>query len=471
MQRFLNASIKGILRDMIHQYKMNGYNIVIDGNSGSVHSVDDLAYDVISIYKNNTKDNIVGELLPKYASKGISARDIEEVTGDVDKLKEEGLLFSEDPFENIATDIKIKQSKLKALCLHVAHGCNMNCEYCFAGKGEYNNKSGLMSAETAKAAIDFLVKNSNGRKNLEVDLFGGEPLLNWDVCKKTVEYGRSLEKKYNKKFNFTLTTNGLLIDEDVINFSNMEMGNVVLSMDGRKSVHNRMRHTNNGKDSYEEIMSKFKELVQGRNDKQYYMRGTYTAYNRDFASDVIYMADMGFKETSIEPVVCDKDAAYALHEEDLPKLFSEYERLAVEMLKRKKDGRAFNFYHYSIDLTGGPCVYKRISGCGVGTEYLAVTPTGDIYPCHQFVGDDDFKMGDVYQGIQDQKITQFFSNNNIYTRDKCRDCFAKMYCAGGCAANNYHANGDINKVYEFGCELHRKRIECAIMMKVAEAVS
>lgn len=452
---------------MIHQYKMNGYNIVIDGNSGSVHSVDDLAYDVISMYETKKKEEIVEELIEKYSNEGISSKDIEELISDIDQLVEEGMLFSEDPYEIIAKELKNRQSKLKALCLHVAHGCNMDCEYCFAGKGEYNNKAGLMSLETAKAAIDFLIKNSEGRKNLEVDLFGGEPLLNWEVCKKTVEYARSLEGKHKKKFNFTLTTNGLLIDDDVIKFSNEEMGNVVLSMDGRKDIHNRMRHIKKGGDSYEEVIEKFKKFVNARSDKQYYMRGTYTAYNKDFAYDVIHMADMGFNETSIEPVVCDKSEAYALNEDDLPKLYSEYEKLALEMLERKKMGKPFNFYHYSINLNGGPCIYKRVSGCGVGTEYLAVTPTGDIYPCHQFVGDDDFKLGDVYNGITEPKVTKFFENNNIYTRDKCRDCFAKLYCAGGCAANNYHSNQDINKVYEFGCKLQRKRIECAIMMKVA----
>lgn len=456
---------------MIHQYKMNGYNIIIDGNSGSVHSVDDLAYDLISIYEKNSKENkenIIEELLSKYESDKISKNDIRGVIDEVEALTRDGLLFSKDPFEGLAKDLKKKQSKLKALCLHVAHGCNMDCEYCFAGKGEYNNKSGLMSLETGKKALDFLVENSEGRKNLEVDLFGGEPLLNWEVCKEIVRYGRSLEKKHNKKFNFTLTTNGVLIDDDVIDFANREMSNVVLSMDGRKSVHNKMRHIKKGGDSYEEIIDKFKNLVEKRKDKQYYIRGTYTAYNKDFASDVIHMADLGFKETSIEPVVSAESANYALSKDDLPKLFDEYEKLAKIMLERKKEGKPFNFYHYSIDLTGGPCIYKRISGCGVGTEYLAVIPNGDIYPCHQFASDDDFKMGSVYTGLIDGKLGDFFEKNNIYTRDKCKDCFAKLYCAGGCAANNFHSNGDINKVYEFGCELQRKRIECAIMMKVAE---
>lgn len=453
---------------MIHQYKMNGYNIVIDGNSGSVHSVDELAYDVISMFLDNDKETIISTLLEKYSEDEITVEDIEEVLSDIRELKENNLLYSEDPYEEIAGQLKVKQSKLKALCLHVAHGCNMDCEYCFAGKGEYNNKSGLMPLEIGKRALDFLVENSDGRKNLEVDLFGGEPLLNWEVCKKVVEYGRELEKKHNKKFNFTLTTNGILIDDDVIEFSNREMGNVVLSMDGRREVHDRMRHVKSGGGSYDKIIDNFKRLVEGREGKQYYMRGTYTAYNKDFASDVIHMADMGFKETSIEPVVGDPDVPYALKEEHLEELYDQYEKLALEMLKREKEGDSFSFYHYTIDLTGGPCVYKRVSGCGVGTEYLAVTPTGDLYPCHQFVGDDDFKIGDVYSGITNPKILKFFDKNNVYTRDKCKDCFARMYCAGGCAANNYHANGDINKVFGFGCELHRKRVECAIMMKVAE---
>lgn len=454
---------------MIHQYKLNGYNIVMDANSGSVHSVDDVAYDIIEMYEANDKATITKTILDRYASEGITEADVEETFADIEELKKEGLLFSIDPFEEMAGDLKVKQSVLKAICLHVAHGCNMDCEYCFAGKGEYSGKSGIMSLEVGKQALDFLVANSGTRKHLEVDFFGGEPLLNWDVCKELVMYGRELEKKHNKIFNFTLTTNGVLIDDDVIDFSNKEMGNVVLSMDGRRATHDRMRKNKTGDGTYDSIMDKFKKLVDARGTKEYYMRGTYTAYNKDFAADVISMADLGFKETSIEPVVSDPNVPYALHEEDLPQLFEEYEKLALEMLDRKKRGEGFNFYHYTVDLTGGPCIYKRVSGCGVGTEYVAVTPTGDLYPCHQFVGDDDMKIGTIYDGITEQHIIDIFrGNNNMYTRDKCKDCWAKLYCAGGCAANNYHSNGDINKVYTFGCELHKKRIECAVMMKVAE---
>lgn len=453
---------------MIHQYKLNGYNIVIDVNSGSVHSVDDVAYDIIALVDQSVpRTEISDRIMAKYPD--VTEEDVAETLEDIDHLTEEKLLFSEDPFEEVAGTLKMKQSVLKAICLHVAHGCNMDCRYCFAGKGDYNNKKGIMSLEVGKRALDFLVENSGSRKHLEVDFFGGEPLLNWDVCKELVRYGRELEKTHDKIFNFTLTTNGVLIDDDVIDFTNREMGNVVLSLDGRRSTHDRMRHSKDGQGTYDMIVENFKRLAKARGDRQYYVRGTYTAYNKDFAADVIHMADLGLTETSIEPVVSDPDVDYALHEEDLPQLFNEYEKLAVEMLKREKEGDPFTFYHYTVDLEGGPCIYKRVAGCGVGTEYLAVTPTGDLYPCHQFVGDDDFKVGDIWNGITETQIIDEFRNrNNVYTKDECRKCFARLYCSGGCCANNYHSNGDINKVYRFGCELHRKRIECAIMMKVAE---
>ena len=453
---------------MIHQYKLNGYNIVMDVASGSVHSVDDVAYDIIEMKDRGwTDDDITKAITGKYPE--VTPGDVEETLEDIRQLTKDQLLFSEDPFEGVAGELKMKQSVLKAICLHVAHGCNMDCEYCFAGKGDYNNKKGIMSLEVGKRALDFLVENSGNRKHLEVDFFGGEPLLNWDVCKELVKYGRELEKTHNKIFNFTLTTNGVLIDDDVIDFSNKEMGNVVLSLDGREKNHDRMRHAKDGSGTYDRIIGNFQKLAAARGQKQYYVRGTYTAYNKDFAADVIQMADLGFKETSIEPVVSDPDVPYALHKEDIPQLCKEYEKLAVEMLKREKEGNPFNFYHYTVDLTGGPCIYKRVAGCGVGTEYLAVTPTGDLYPCHQFVGDDEFKVGDIWNGITETEIIdQFRNRNNLYTRDKCRNCFARLYCSGGCCANNYHSNGDINQVYDFGCELHRKRIECAIMMKVAE---
>ena len=453
---------------MIHQYKLNGYNIVMDVNSGAVHSVDEVAYDIIALYdKGVPREEIIDEIKAKYGS--VADSDVDETIADIEELKAEKLLFSDDPFEEIAGDLKAKQSVLKAICLHVAHGCNMDCKYCFAGKGEYSGKAGIMSLEVGKQALDFMVENSGSRKNLEVDFFGGEPLLNWDVCKELVAYGRELEKTHNKHFNFTLTTNGVLIDDDVIEFADRECSNVVLSMDGRRKTHDFMRTSKDGKGTYDKIIEKFKSLAEDRGQKQYYMRGTYTAHNKDFAEDVLAMADLGFKETSIEPVVSDPSTDYALHEEDLDILKAQYEKLAIEMLEREKRGEGFNFYHYTVDLTGGPCIYKRVSGCGVGTEYLAVTPSGDLYPCHQFVGDDDYKVGNVYDGIEKQEIIDGFRyNNNLYTRDKCRGCFAKLYCSGGCAANNLHTNGDINKVYDFGCELHKKRIECALMLKVAE---
>ena len=472
---------------MIHQYKLNGYCIVVDANSASVHTVDDAAYDMISILDEGLRSGadaagifsdvkIRSDAVSKVVSThNIAVDDAEEIFDDLAELYSEGLLWSDDPYEEAAGELKIKQSVLKAICLHVAHGCNMDCEYCFAGKGEYSGKSGIMSLETGKRALDYLVENSGSRRHLEVDFFGGEPLINWEVCKELVKYGRELEKKYDKVFNFTLTTNGVLIDDDVIDFTNKEMGNVVLSMDGRRETHDRMRHSKSGGGTYDSIMDNFRALVRSRTDeneerrsREYYMRGTYTAYNKDFSRDVLAMADLGFSETSIEPVVSDPAAPYALHEDDLPQLFSEYERLALEMLRREKAGERFNFYHYTVDLTGGPCIYKRVSGCGVATEYLAVTPSGDLYPCHQFVGDDDMIIGNIYEGITHPETVNIFrGNNNLYTRDECRGCWAKLYCAGGCAANNYHSNGDINKVYRFGCELQRKRIECALMLAAA----
>lgn len=472
---------------MIHQYKLNGYNIVVDANSASVHSVDDAAYDMIAFLDGRiASDNEARAVLCDEqirndaaaeisAAHGISGSEAAEIIDDLKELEEEGLLWYVDPFEQAADEIKIKQSVLKAICLHVAHGCNMDCEYCFAGKGDYSGKSGIMDLETGKRALDYLVEHSGSRKHLEVDFFGGEPLINWDVCKELVRYGRKLEKQHNKIFNFTLTTNGVLIDEDVIDFTDREMGNVVLSMDGRRETHDRMRHNKSGGGTYDNIIDNFRALVRSRTEEgadrrsaEYYMRGTYTAYNKDFSRDVIAMADLGFRETSIEPVVSDPDVPYALHEEDLPVLYEEYEKLALEMLERERRGEGFNFYHYTVDLTGGPCIYKRVAGCGVATEYLAVTPSGDLYPCHQFVGDDEMILGNIYEGITHPETLGIFTGgNNLYTRDDCRNCWAKLYCAGGCAANNYHSNGDINKVYKFGCRLHRKRIECALMLAVA----
>lgn len=455
---------------MIHAYKMNGYNIILDQNSGCVHSVDEATYDIITMYESKSRDEIKSYILDKYKNQDdVTPEEIDLCFEDIDALIKDGRLFAKDTFEAEAVNFKRRQGVVKAICLHVAHGCNLACKYCFAGKGEYDGPKGLMSFETGKRALDFLIEQSGTRRNLEVDFFGGEPLLNWEVCKKLVAYGREQEKKHNKNFRFTLTTNGLLINDDVIDFCNKEMANVVLSLDGRKITNDAMRVSANGTGSYDLIIDKFKKLASSRNQKDYYMRGTYTHNNLDFASDIIHMADLGFKELSIEPVVSDPGEPYALKNEDLPLLKEQYQILADEMLRRYRKGDGFTFYHYMIDLDAGPCIVKRVSGCGVGTEYLAVTPSGELYPCHQFVGDEKFLLGDIWTGITNKEVIEQFEGCNVYSHKECKDCFAKLYCSGGCAANAYHTTGSVNGIYEFGCELHRKRIECAIMLKVAEA--
>lgn len=449
---------------------MNGYNIILDQNSGCVHSVDEATYDIITMYESKSRDEIKSYILDKYKNQDdVTSEEIDLCFEDIEALIKDGRLFAEDTFEAEAVNFKRRQGVVKAICLHVAHDCNLACKYCFAGKGEYDGPKGLMSFETGKRALDFLIEQSGTRRNLEVDFFGGEPLLNWEVCKKLVAYGREQEKKHNKNFRFTLTTNGLLINDDVIDFCNKEMANVVLSLDGRKITNDAMRVSANGTGSYDLIIDKFKKLAKARNQRDYYMRGTYTHNNLDFASDIIHMADLGFKELSIEPVVSDPSEPYALKNEDLPVLKEQYQILADEMLRRYRKGDGFTFYHYMIDLDAGPCIVKRVSGCGVGTEYLAVTPSGELYPCHQFVGDEKFLLGDIWKGITNKEVIEQFEGCNVYSHKECKDCFAKLYCSGGCAANAYHTTGSVNGIYEFGCELHRKRIECAIMLKVAEA--
>lgn len=453
----------------MHQYKLNGYNIVLDEYSGSIHSVDDLAYDIISLYKEKNENEIIELMLNKYkADETITKEEIKNCIEDIKELEKQNKLFSKDNYENYAFDFKNKHKEIKALCLHVAHTCNLNCEYCFASQGKYHGERALMNFEVGKQALDFLIANSGTRHNLEVDFFGGEPLMNFKVVKELVKYARKQEKKYNKNFRFTLTTNGLLINDEVIDFANREMSNVVLSLDGRKSVHDSLRKTITGEGSYDIIIPKFKKLVEARNGKNYYIRGTFTHNNTDFTKDILHMADLGFKELSMEPVVCSPNEPYALTEQDLPIIKKQYELLAKEMLKRNKEGNGFTFYHFMLDLEHGPCVYKRITGCGSGTEYLAVTPWGDLYPCHQFVGDEKFKLGDVFKGINNTKVQDEFRKCNAYARNECKNCWAKLYCSGGCAANSYHATGDIKGVYKYGCELFKKRIECAIMMKVAQ---
>ena len=453
---------------MVHQYKLNGYNIVLDTCSGSVHVVDEVAYDIISMYKEKTAEEITEYILNTYKDENLSENDVLECLADVKSLEDAGKLYTPDTYEGMAFDFKNRNTVIKALCLHVAHTCNLNCEYCFASQGKYHGERALMSFEVGKRALDFLIENSGTRRNLEVDFFGGEPLMNWDVVKELVSYARVQEKIHNKNFRFTLTTNGILIDDDVIDFCNKEMSNVVLSLDGRKEVHDRLRVDYQGRGSYDTIVPKFQEFVKRREGKSYYMRGTFTHNNIDFTNDIFHMADLGFTELSMEPVVCSPEDASALTESDLPILFEQYEILAKEMIKRKKAGKGFTFYHYMLDLTHGPCIFKRISGCGSGTEYMAVTPSGELYPCHQFVGDTKYLLGNIWDGVTNKEIQNEFKLCNAYARKECDDCWAKLYCSGGCAANSYHASGKITGIYEYGCELFKKRIECAVMIQVAE---
>ena len=454
---------------MIHQYKLLGYNIVLDICSGSVHAVDELAYDIISMFEQNDTAAIVAALSGKY--EGVSDGEIAECCGQIAELNAQGQLFTEDTFEPMAGALKAKTSGvIKALCLHIAHTCNLNCSYCFASQGKYHGERALMSYEVGKRALDFLIENSGSRRNLEVDFFGGEPLMNFDVVKRLVEYARSIEKEKGKNFRFTLTTNGVLVDDDVIDFADREMSNVVLSLDGRKEVHDRYRVDYAGNGSWDKIVPKFQRFVEARGGKNYYMRGTFTHANPDFLEDIKTMLDLGFSELSMEPVVAAADDPAALTEADKPIVMKQDEQLAELMLERDKEGKPFTFYHYMIDLKGGPCIYKRISGCGSGTEYMAVTPWGDLYPCHQFVGDEKFKLGDIWHGVDNTAVQDEFASCNVYAREECRDCWAKLYCSGGCAANAYHATGSVTGVYKYGCELFRKRMECAIMVEAAKAL-
>ena len=457
---------------MIHQYQLGGFNIVLDVCSGSVHVVDSVAYDIIGLFETHNKEEILARMAEKYADHAdISASDLEECYQQVQALKDKGKLFAPDTFAPMAGTLKEKTAGVvKALCLHVAHTCNLNCSYCFASQGNYHGERAVMSFEVGKRALDFLVENSGSRRNLEVDFFGGEPLMNFQVVKDLVAYARSIEQEKGKNFRFTLTTNGMLVDDDVIEFANKECHNVVLSLDGRKEIHDRFRVDYNGKGSWETIVPKFQKFVEAREGKGYYMRGTFTHRNPDFLEDIRQMLDLGFSELSMEPVVCAEGDPSALTEEDLPVVMEQYEKLAELMLQRDKEGKPFTFYHYMIDLTGGPCIYKRISGCGSGTEYMAVTPWGDLYPCHQFVGEEKFRLGDIWEGVTNTAIQSEFANCNVYAHPECRDCWARLYCSGGCAANAYHSTGSVTGVYEYGCKLFRKRMECAIMVAIARAV-
>ena len=450
---------------MVHQYKLNGYDIVLDTASGSVHLVDDVAYDIIEMYKSRTPDEICAAVCAKYPV--VTREDVLECLDDIAALEAAHKLFTPDDYEELAGEYKERSKVIKALCLHVAHTCNLNCSYCFASQGKYHGERALMSFEVGRRALDFLVENSGTRRNLEVDFFGGEPLMNWQVVKDLVAYARSIEKDAGKNFRFTLTTNGVLLDDEVTEFCNREMHNVVLSLDGRKEVNDRFRVDVAGNGSYERIVPNFQRFVAARGDKSYYMRGTYTHYNPDFTNDLFHMADLGFTELSMEPVVCAPGDPCALTEEDFPVLCEQYELLAKDMLRRWREGRPITFYHYMIDLKHGPCVYKRISGCGSGTEYMAVTPWGELFPCHQFVGDPKYSLGNIWDGVTNTAAQDEFRHCNAYSRPDCKDCWARLYCSGGCAANRYHATGSIGGVYEYGCRLFKKRIECAIMLQAA----
>ena len=448
---------------MVHRYHLEDCYIVLDTCSGGVHVVDEIAYEVIGLYPDRSREEIVRELSGRF---GVPAEEIAECCEEVDALKQAGRLFTPDAFEPMAGELKRKTAGVvKALCLHVAHTCNLNCAYCFASQGKYHGERALMSFEVGRQALDFLVAHSGSRRNLEVDFFGGEPLMNFEVVKQLVAYARSIEKEKGKNFRFTLTTNGVLIDDGVIDFANREMSNVVLSLDGRKEIHDRYRVDYAGNGSWEKVVPKFQRLVEARGGKNYYIRGTFTHANPDFLKDIQTMLDLGFTELSMEPVVCAEGEAEALTAEDLPVVLRQYEELARLMLQRRREGRPFTFYHYMIDLKGGPCIYKRISGCGSGTEYMAVTPWGDLYPCHQFVGEERFRLGDVWRGVTNEAVQQEFADCNVYAREECRDCWAKLYCSGGCAANAWHATGSVRGVYRYGCELFRKRMECAIMLQ------
>jgi len=460
---------------MIHTYRMNGYNIAMDINSGAIHVLDDLSYAILEKIKTDEKmdENASEHLLETMMKSCYKTTEIKEAYSELYELYKNEELFSSDEYLSkalINADKYQASAPVKAMCLHIAHDCNMRCEYCFAGAGDYVCGRELMPLEVAKDAIDFLMISSKGRKNLEIDFFGGEPLMGFETVKKTVEYGRIKEKEYGKNIRFTLTTNGLLLNDEISEFINKEISNVVLSADGRKEINDKVRKRVDGTGCYDSVMPKFKKLTDERQQDKYYIRGTFTRYNLDFIKDVIHLADCGFKQISIEPVTAEDKVPYSIRQEDLPIVFEEYEKLAKEMLSRRinKTGENFNFFHFMIDFEQGPCAIKRVRGCGCGNEYVAVTPNGDVYPCHQFVGTEQFKMGNVKDKTLDVALKTEFAGCNIYKKPSCKDCFAKFYCSGGCNAANFNYCGDIYKSYRIGCELERKRVECAVMMKIAE---
>ena len=453
---------------MIHRYQKKGLNFVLDVNSGAVHLLDDISYAVSGLLDENMGDTCpqsIIDALPDY-----TADEIREAYDELYELKKAGQLFAQDDYIDVSRYIPVN-APVKALCLHVAHDCNLRCQYCFASTGDFGQGRKIMPPEIAKKAIDFVIARSGVRHNIEVDFFGGEPLMAWDTVTQTVDYARSLEEKYNKKFRFTITTNGLLLDEDKRKYINESMDDCVLPLEGRREVNDEFRKTVAGTGSYDTIVPKFKALVDERDPNlDYYARGTFTSHNLDFAEDVLSIADAGFDRLSVEPVTADPGCGYDLTEDDLPKIEAEYDRLTDIMLERKKEGKPFTFFHFMVDLDQGPCVVKRLRGCGAGYEYVAVTPDGDIYPCHQFVGKDEFKQGSVLDQSFNMDIAQKFAGMNIYSRPKCQKCWAKFYCSGGCSAANYNMNHDMNDSYDLGCEMERKRLECAIYLKAMDKI-
>ena len=452
---------------MIHKFKAKDLNIVLDVNSGGVHLVDDLTYDLLDHLEEPLAEECPEEAVKALADK-YTREQVEECYGEILELYHDKVLFSGDPYA-VYAETAIN-SPIKAMCLHISHDCNLRCKYCFASTGDFGTGRKLMPLETAKAAIDFLLEKSVGRENLELDFFGGEPLMNFDVVKQTVAYARSKEKEYGKHFRFTITTNGMLLDDDAIDFINKEMYNVVLSIDGRKEVNDRMRVRADGTGSYDRIVRNFKKLVEKRGDKEWYVRGTYTKYNLDFSEDVFHLYEQGFDQISVEPVVEDPKVEYAITEEDLDRICEEYDKLADRLMELKKNGGFLNFFHFMIDLEQGPCVIKRLRGCGSGNEYVSITPDGDIYPCHQFVGHEEYCMGNIEEGTFNEEIKKEFAGAHVYSKPSCQKCWAKFYCSGGCSAANYNMNHDMNDSYDLGCEMERKRLECAIYLKAMDKI-
>lgn len=450
---------------MIHKFKAKDMNILLDVNSGGVHIVDDITYELLDEVQPPFEKECPKGVLSRFSQK-YKEEDVKESYDEILSLYEGKLLFSDDIYGDFANTAV--ESPIKAMCLHIAHDCNLRCKYCFASTGDFGTGRKLMPFETGKAAIDFLLEKSVGRENLEVDFFGGEPLMNFKVVKQIIEYARSKEKEFGKHFNFTITTNGMLLTDDKIDYINKEMFNVVLSIDGRREVNDRMRVRVDGSGCYDKIVPNFKKLVEKRGDKEYYVRGTYTKYNLDFSDDIMHLYEAGFDEISVEPVMEDPQVEYAITEEDLDRIYQEYDKLVDRIEEVKKRGEHINFFHFMIDLDQGPCVVKRLRGCGSGNEYVSITPDGDIYPCHQFVGHEEYKMGSLEDGSFNEEIKKEFAGAHVYSKPACQECWAKFYCSGGCNANNYIYNGDIHKAYELSCKIQRKRLECAILMKVCE---